>query len=117
MQQTVQFKKPNAMSASHEIQTIKALVKQLLTDHVKYRNNDKMLCCRVWKMQLEPHRNIKTLATYDFFDILCNQNLLSSADSITRAARNIKVEFPELEGDKQTRLEEVPLVQNIVRTH
>jgi hypothetical protein len=29
----------------------------------------------------------------------------------------LKVDFPELEGDKQTRLEEVPKVQNVVRTN
>lgn len=103
------------MSASKEISTLRDTVKQLLEEYPKYRDSDKKLCCRIWQMELAPRRNVKTLTTFDFFDIYCNQSILSSGESITRATRMIKEEFPELEGKKAKRLEEVPKVQEVVR--
>lgn len=104
------------MSASQEIITIEATIKELLEQFPKYRDSDKKLQCRVWQMQLEPTgRSLKLLTTYDFFDIYSNEQILTPSDSITRAARKIKQKFPHLEGEKQKRIEECPKVQKAVR--
>jgi hypothetical protein len=105
------------MSASKEIETLEVIIENLLRDYPKYRESDRKLICRVWAMQLSPDRNVRTLTTYDFFDIYSNSDTLSPSDSITRVARMVKTKYPELEGKKDLRLEEVHNVKEVVKNY
>lgn len=105
------------MQASEEITYVKDIVKELLEKFEKYRNSDKKLCCRVWQIQLEQSgRDVKKLSTFDFFVLYCDANLdmLYSHESIARAARMIKEKHPELQGNKEKRLEECDNVKMVV---
>lgn len=104
------------MSASIEIKDLKTTIFELLRDYPKYRDSDKKLCSRIWAIELqESGIDIRTLTTYDFFDIYSNQQILSTADSVTRVSRLVKKEHPEYEGTKENRLPECENVKEEIK--
>lgn len=105
------------MSASHEIAALKTTIFELLVAYPKYRDSDKKLCSRIWCIELQRDgKDIKTLTAYQFFDIYSNGEILSTADSVTRVARLVKKEHPEVEGTKENRLTESENVKEEIKT-
>jgi hypothetical protein len=68
-------------------------VENLLKKYKTLRNNNKALCVRVWEQQFEERKDI----TSNFF-AMYELGKYVSADNITRIARLIKQNNPELRG-------------------
>ena len=104
------------MSASKEIKDLYATVKDLLQRFPLFRDDERKLCTMIWKIESEQCKMDLTKTTaYEFLSAYRSEKTFSSADSITRTSRMVKKEFQSLEGDKQTRLEEVPKVKQTLK--
>lgn len=104
------------MKASDDMKGLTGIIFDLLSNYPKYRDNDKMLACRVWSIQMEEKTFFsKEITAYKFFDLYSNGDFLSSQDNISRIARMIKTDNPHLEGTKAGRLPECEKVKEVVK--
>ena len=69
------------------------VVLNLMTDNEESRNNDTVLCWKVYEQQT----NIEELSARQFFTKLFDKRV-SSFSSITRARRAVQQHYPELRG-------------------
>lgn len=89
------------MSVSKEIKQVRAMVLELLQTNPKYRDSDKMLCSKIWAIQMGGMDKIKNLSAYDFLtEYVQKKSKLFNVVSIVRVRRKIQEETPELRGTK-----------------
>jgi|TARA_R110000868_G_scaffold246382_2_gene503028 hypothetical protein len=89
------------MSIAKEMKNIQDTVLELLKLDMKYRDSDRVLCCKIWSMQMGELRVIKEMSAYD---LLCEysqpKSKLTNVVSIVRVRRRIQKENKELRGTK-----------------
>jgi hypothetical protein len=73
--------------------TLEKRVEKLLRKYSTLRNDNKTLCVRVWEQQFDERKDI----TSNFFAMYESGKYIS-ADNITRMARLVKENNPELRG-------------------
>lgn len=89
------------MSIANELEQLNDIVFKLLNENAKYRDSDKMLCAKIWSMQLGGIERIKQISAYQFFcDYSSNESVLYSQESIGRCRRKLQEENPQLRGKK-----------------
>ena len=89
------------MSISQELPELNVIVEQLLLREPKYRDNDRLLCAKIWSLQYGGIDNLKTTTAYDFLVAYSKPVTdLFSQESIGRVRRKIQEEKPELRGVK-----------------
>lgn len=89
------------MSIAKEMESIQDTVLELLESDVKYRDSDRILCCKIWSMELGGVEKTKEMTAYDF---LCEYSYpnskLTNVVSIVRVRRKIQKENVALRGTK-----------------
>jgi hypothetical protein len=80
-----------------KMKSIKDLVESILHNYPQSRDNDNYLACVVWHKQVRARHEGEV--TFENFLTMYSNNMLTSSDTITRAARNIKEENPNLRGE------------------
>jgi hypothetical protein len=89
------------MAVSKEITQVRSMVTDLLKTNPKYRDSDKMLCSKIWSIQLGGMDSLKKISAYDFLTMYVQaKGKLFSGASIERVRRKIQEETPSLRGEK-----------------
>ncbi len=81
-----------------KIHNMKVIVKKILIDSPKARDNDDLLRLKVWATQNPSLRNANYLFM-DFADDLLKESY-ADAESIRRTRQKLQEKHPELRGDK-----------------
>jgi hypothetical protein len=88
------------MENKNKIKELKIIVHELLLKDKRYRDNDRMLCCRIWANQIGEEK-IKSITAYDFLCYYSREDsFLYSTESICRIRRILQEKHPELRGEK-----------------
>jgi len=89
------------MSIAKEMKKIQDTVLDLLKSDLKYRDSDRILCCKIWSMELGGVEATKEIKAYEF---LCEysqpKSKLTNVVSIVRVRRKIQKENKDLRGTK-----------------
>lgn len=89
------------MSIAKEMEKVADIVLQLLEECPKYRDSDRMLCCRIWSEEMGDIQALKNMSAYDFLCEYAKPNKdtrLTNVVSIVRVRRKIQKERPDLRG-------------------
>jgi hypothetical protein len=89
------------MSAAKEMEKIADVVLQLLEKEARYRDSDRMLCCKIWAEEIGGVNNLKNISAYDFLCEYAKPNKetkLTNVVSIVRVRRKIQQERIDLRG-------------------
>ena len=73
------------------------IVKSLLHNYPKLRDNDKLLVATIWKSELLQFGSLNAVTAEDFLKLFIN-NKLTNEQSIRRTRRKLQQEFPDLRG-------------------
>lgn len=76
---------------------ITAEIKRLLELDPKYRDNDRLLCARIWFNEIQKD---KTMTAEKFLFMYAFEKSLTTADTISRLRRIVQAENPHLETEK-----------------
>lgn len=89
------------MAISKEMKQVRAMVLDLLETNPKYRDSDKMLCAKIWAIQMGGMDKLKNISAYDFLsEYVQKKSKLFNVVSIVRVRRKIQEENPKLQGTK-----------------
>lgn len=77
-----------------EIQTTLRIVRRELENDPRTRDNDRLLCSKIWWKQ-----GAKDMDTETFFKRYAHTALFTDAESITRARRKVQEQIVELRGE------------------
>lgn len=80
-----------------KIKNISKTVEDVLKNYPKARDNDNYLSCVIWHKQVR--ETIHGDVTFENFLTMYSNNMLSSSDTISRAARKLKETNPEYRGE------------------
>ena len=87
------------MSLAKEMKSIQGVVLELLKLDVKYRDSDRILCCKIWSLEMGGLQALKETTAYDF---LCEYSIIKSKltnfESISRVRRKLQNQNVELRG-------------------
>lgn len=101
------------MKTSKEIESLQEIIFHLLHQNPRYRDNDKMLCAKIWSMQMGGIDKLQQQSAYDFLvEYAKPDSFLCSQESIGRCRRKIQEENVHLRGEKyRERHDEIKAVQ------
>lgn len=103
--------------AKKKIKDLQHIVKGLLIQDSRYRDNDSLLVNRIQKQEIEEMgKNISTMSVLDFFKLKA-EGRITEDDSITRARRRVNEYFPETRGYSYNRRQQKQLgiIDDVVR--
>jgi hypothetical protein len=89
------------MRVSKEILKIETVVKQLLESNPKYRDSDRVLCAKIWSMEIGGIERTKEITAFELLSNYAsggNKSILTNAVSIVRARRKVQKENITLRG-------------------
>lgn len=87
------------MSISKEMKSIEGVVLELLKLDAKYKDSDRILCCKIWSEKMGGLQPLKEMTAYDFLCEYSNsKSKLTNAESISRVRRRLQKEKVELRG-------------------
>ena len=89
------------MGVANEILNIEQLVIQLLESNPKYRESDRVLCAKIWSMEIGGIEKTKDITAYELLSNYAsggNKSLLTNAVSIVRARRKVQKANVNLRG-------------------
>jgi len=87
------------MQAQH-LNNIYSVVVELLGLHPHLRDSDPKLTATIWRMELGGQEKCEAMTAFDLLLILSNDEILTSADVITRARRKAQEKNLNLRGKK-----------------
>ena len=102
-------------STIHKIKDLQNVVKELLTQHPTYRDNDRKLVAHIWMKQVGGVQNMRAYNLYDFMRDWIDDDAIIMPDTITRARRKVQQDNSHLRGESyvQRQNEEKEVRQNI----
>lgn len=89
------------MGVAKEIENIESIVRSLLESHPKYRESDRVLCAKIWSMQLGGIEKTKEITAFELLSNYAsggNKSILTNAVSIVRARRELQKKNKHLRG-------------------
>jgi hypothetical protein len=89
------------MRVSKEIPKIETVVKQLLESNPKYRDSDRVLCAKIWSMEIGGIERTKEITAFELLSNYAsggNKSILTNAVSIVRARREVQRKNVALRG-------------------
>lgn len=87
------------MKIIQEIESIQGLVKKLLEEDSRFRDNDRILCLKIWSIQLGGFDVMKKSTAYQFMtEYAAPDTQLIKLESIGRARRRVQQKYPHLRG-------------------
>ena len=105
--------------AKKQIKDLHEIVKDLLLQDIRYRNNDSLLVNRIQKTELESlGYSIDRLSVLSFFKMKA-EGIITSESSITRARRKVNEHYPETRGAsyKRRQQQQVEVIEEIRSIH
>lgn len=103
--------------AKKKIKDLHDIVKGLLHQDSRYRDNDSLLVNRIQKQEIEEMgKNISTMNVLDFFKLKA-EGRITEDDSITRARRRVNEYYPETRGTsyKRRQQKQLGVIDDVVR--
>jgi len=89
------------MGIAKEIENIESIVKKLLESNPKYRESDRVLCAKIWSIEIGGLERTKEITAFDLLSDYASggsKSLLTNAVSIVRARRKLQKENKSLRG-------------------
>lgn len=89
------------MGIANEIKNIEQLVQKLLESENRYRESDRVLCAKIWSMEIGGLEKTKEITAFELLSNYAsggNKSVLTNAVSIVRARRKIQKANVHLRG-------------------